>query len=143
VSPKKVVSTKPRVFRAKDGPVHVSVTVRKVSRKNLAGTLWGVDGMESPDLVASIIVYIDGDELKVPRSALSDLCNVTSVTLSHLHGVYCLKLDGGAGADSYFAKIYMSESGVSKRTVHNTENPESYYESTTYHTEAPVSEKTE
>jgi len=84
-------------------------------------------------VVDGVEIEVAGEPLFVPRSAFSDLSDLSTAKVSVNKGKYALTLVGGDASESYVVKIVFSRKRVTYRSLTSSEFPEHPLQETFYH----------
>lgn len=100
---------------------------------------WGYYGATEPYLVVSIRVVGPTGEMRVWRSAYSDLSNVHRMEWVVAGPSPVLLIEGGDAGESFDCKLFFEKGELVKRTVAHGEFRDQVVETTTYNNE-PIGE---
>lgn len=79
------------------------------------------------------MISVDESEVRVPRSAYSDLGDIVSVEVSPKGKAFVLTITGGDASESYIARLMFDKHRVFERRIYPGEDPQHVTEVSRYY----------
>jgi hypothetical protein len=84
-------------------------------------------------LTGRISILVNESEIFIPRSAYSDLGDISSVEVSPSGNVFTLTVKGGDASESYIARLVFDKERVLERRLYSGEDPQHATEVSRYY----------